>query len=461
MNKCIVNSCLEKTHFQLCSVHLFPEKYPYQIFNSVTINPSTSKSTNRNINESNAILNLNPSQFGCKKKRKRIKDKLLKQIEINENTVNILYTKIVNSKPENDFFGPSERNKTDFFRSVTPLEEKHTIALTPSHEILFFLPAKKSLNKKNLENLKKSIQNTFKYMPTFQNKKAQQRKTKGRWVFSGLKWSSFNASEGVTNYKSLIPFRNSNEYENHENFLWKQIRNTISAFNPIMDVLHRQQVVYNQIISSNAKSPIGSSIAIGQNFASSCHIDNDLSLTFSGSIGRNSFLFPAHNIKICFDDQIPVTLFCFNSKFHHCAENLIRKENEKALLYSIYSSAVVVGQSRKAVKDVQKANYAGVDDKDVAEAIHSGGDDREVAEASHSVGDDREVAEHSYSVGDDREVAEASVAVGPDKEVNEASGYEKGGGIPDRSLDWEESNKIVVELYSDLIQFQSKKLKLD
>ena len=62
-------------------------------------------------------------------------------------------------------------------------------------------------------------------------------------------------------------------------------------------------------------------VALGKNFASSAHIDDDLGYTFSGSFSTepgkegNAFLFPAYKLRLNFpNDVLNINLFCFNPK---------------------------------------------------------------------------------------------------------------------------------------------------
>ena len=62
-------------------------------------------------------------------------------------------------------------------------------------------------------------------------------------------------------------------------------------------------------------------LALGKNFASSAHVDNDLGYTFSGSfsteLGKqgNGFIFPPYKLRLSFPEDVDnINLFCFNPK---------------------------------------------------------------------------------------------------------------------------------------------------
>ena len=65
-------------------------------------------------------------------------------------------------------------------------------------------------------------------------------------------------------------------------------------------------------------------LALGKNFASSAHVDDDLGYTFSGSFSTeqgkqgNGFVFPAYQLRLSFPDDVnKVNFFCFNPKESH------------------------------------------------------------------------------------------------------------------------------------------------
>ena len=98
-----------------------------------------------------------------------------------------------------------------------------------------------------------------------------------KWVLFGLKWSPYENSPeksmGITNYAGTsIPI---------ENGFKKSISHVLNVFRlPLADLFIRQQRVMEQVIQAEF-SDVGPAVAVGKNYASSSHVDEDMGYTFA------------------------------------------------------------------------------------------------------------------------------------------------------------------------------------
>ena len=118
----------------------------------------------------------------------------------------------------------------------------------------------------------------FDYKNNQVNKNSKKRKILAdKWVLYGLKWSPYENSPqnsmGVTNYAGTsVPI---------ENDFKKSIKHAVSVFRlPLADLFIRQKMVMDLVVQAPF-SEAGLAVAVGKNYASSSHTDEDMAFTYA------------------------------------------------------------------------------------------------------------------------------------------------------------------------------------
>ena len=103
------------------------------------------------------------------------------------------------------------------------------------------------------------------------------------WAFFGNKWNAFENSrgnpQGITRYACL-----GGEYNKMDQTVKKLFGEVVEVFKlPLWDLINRQKTILDLLVKSSYNS-LGNAVAVGKNFSSSCHTDQDGGYTFSGCI---------------------------------------------------------------------------------------------------------------------------------------------------------------------------------
>eukprot|EP00090_Calanus_glacialis_P035229 TRINITY_DN60188_c0_g1_i1.p1 TRINITY_DN60188_c0_g1~~TRINITY_DN60188_c0_g1_i1.p1 ORF type:complete len:255 (-),score=24.75 TRINITY_DN60188_c0_g1_i1:14-778(-) len=243
-------------------------------------------------------------------------------------------------------------HSTRNFQTFQQKKSKNQIFISAeTNELIFFLPGKdlqdalfgESQNKK----LQRTIIKSFKFKPNQVKQGSKKRRIQAdKWVLFGLKWSPYeNAADkplGCTNY--------AGSNDRMEKAMKRGISNAVSVFSlPLADLYLRQKRIMDHLVQTSSNN-LGLSVAVGQNYQSTSHIDRDMGYTFAGSFSScrgkigNSFIFPTFNAKIAFpEDCQDINLFCFNPTLQHCAEGFNPAQGN-SYLFSIYTKTSVIAK---------------------------------------------------------------------------------------------------------------------
>ena len=126
--------------------------------------------------------------------------------------------------------------------------------------------------------LQKAVKKAFDVKNNHVNKISKKRKILAdKWVTYGLKWSPYENSSkksmGVTNYAGTsVPV---------EKDFKKSIHHAMNVFRlPLADLFVCQKLVMDLLVQSPF-SEAGLAVAVGKNYASSSHVDEDMGFTFA------------------------------------------------------------------------------------------------------------------------------------------------------------------------------------
>ena len=97
-----------------------------------------------------------------------------------------------------------------------------------------------------------------------------------KWILFGVKWSPYeNAAgnrQGCTNYAGTSGTM--------EKALRRGIRNAVDVFSlPLGDLYLRQKKIMDHLVEASP-SHLGLAVAVGKNYSSSSHVDEDMGFTF-------------------------------------------------------------------------------------------------------------------------------------------------------------------------------------
>ena len=148
--------------------------------------------------------------------------------------------------------------------------------------MIFFIPSKKHQDQVLPPNLNLKLQQVVKKAFDVKNNQVNKNSKKrkilaDKWVLYGLKWSPYENSPknsmGVTNYAGTsVPV---------ENEFKKSINHALNVFRiPLADLFIRQKMVMDLLVQSPF-SEAGLAVAVGKNYASSSHVDDDIGFTFA------------------------------------------------------------------------------------------------------------------------------------------------------------------------------------